>query len=166
MEHLNNSEFVGNQEKFRYLAIHGYEKFQKDKYGKLPDGSRQWIKDACRKDSDPDYVKLSISERYTLDAMRRLTGLHGKWCPNDPMWVARGTCVGNKERRYVTRAVLMLVRKGVVTLSNEPLRFAEVREQPIPTLPRPGGMVAGAQGDPEDEDEGTTFNPQEVPDEV
>src|SRR5271166_1244987 len=109
IEDKNNPEFVGKQNKFKYLAIHGYEKFQKDKNGSLGDGSRLWIKDACRKDSDSDYMKLTISERYTLDGMRRLTGLHGKWCPNDPMWVARGLCVAGDQRKYVVRAVGVLV---------------------------------------------------------
>ncbi len=129
IEDKNNPEFVGNQSKFKYLAIHGYEKFQRDKNGSLGDGSRLWIKDACRKDSDADYMKLTISERYTLDGMRRLTGLHGKWCPNDPMWVARGLCVASDQRKYVVRAVGVLVGKGLVALSNEKLGFLEEKEE-------------------------------------
>jgi hypothetical protein len=129
IEGKNNPEFVGNQSKFKYLAIHGYEKFQRDKNGSLGDGSRLWIKDACRKDSDADYMKLTISERYTLDGIRRLTGLHGKWCPNDPMWVARGLCVASDQRKYVVRAVGVLVVKGLVDLSNEKLGSLEEKEE-------------------------------------
>ena len=129
IEDKNNPEFVGDQSKFKYLAIHGYEKFQRDKNGSLGDRSRLWIKDASRKDSDADYMKLTISERYTLDGMRRLTGLHGKWCPNDPMWVARGLCVASDQRKYVVRAVGVLVVKGLVALSNEKFGSLEEREK-------------------------------------
>lgn len=128
--HANNSEFLGDLSKFKYLAIHGYERWQVDKDGKLRDGqSSEWIKDYCRKDSDADYMNLTIVQRYTLDAMRRLTGLHGKWCPNDLMWVSRATCAAPKERMYVTHAVLVLVLRGLVTLSNVQLGSLEVRDQ-------------------------------------
>lgn len=128
MEDQLNPVFVGNMEKFKMLAIHGYEKFQADKDGKLHDGSRLWIRDACRKDSDADYSRLTCIQRYTLDGLRRLTGLHGKWCPNDPMWVARALCVNQVERKYVTHAVKVLVRCGLVALSNESLGSLEGRE--------------------------------------
>lgn len=130
IEHANNSEFLGDLSKFKYLAIHGYERWQVDKDGKLRDGkSSEWIKDYCRKDSDPDYMNLTIVQRYTLDAMRRLTGLHGKWCPNDLMWVSRATCAAPKERMYVTHAVLVLVLRGLVSLSNVQLGSREGVDQ-------------------------------------
>ena len=130
IEHKNNSEFIGDRDKFKYLAIHGYERWQVDKDGKLRDGmSSEWIKDYCRKDSDPDYMKLTMVQRYVLDGMRRLTGLHGKWCPNDAMWVARALCAAPVERKYVTYAVTVLVLCGLVTLSNEQLGSLEGREE-------------------------------------
>jgi hypothetical protein len=129
IEDTNNPEFVGNQSKFKYLAIHGYEKFQRDKNGSLGDGSRLWIKDACRKDSDHEYSSLTVTQRYVLDGMRRLTGLHGKWPNNDPLWVVRGLCVGRKERGPCAKAVRTLVELGLVTLSNEQLGSLEVVEK-------------------------------------
>lgn len=125
MDDQHNPEFVGNEEKFKYLAIHGYEKFQADKHGRLADGSRLWIKDACRKDGDREYSKLTVMQRYTLDGLRRLTGLHGKWPNNDPGWVVRGLCVGRKESGGCAKAVRALVKLGLVSLSNEPLRSLE-----------------------------------------
>jgi hypothetical protein len=129
IEDKNNPEFVGDQSKFKYLAIHGYEKFQKDKYGSLGDGSRLWIKDACRKDSDAEYSSLTVVQRYVLDGLRRLTGLHGKWPNNDPLWVVRGLCIGRKERGPCAKAVRTLVELGLVTLSNDKLDSLEEREK-------------------------------------
>lgn len=127
--HANNSEHIGDQTKFKYLAIHGFERWQVDKEGKLRDGkSSQWIKDYCRKDSDPDYMGLTMVQRYVLDGMRRLTGLHGKWLRNDPMVVARALCVSTVERKYVTYAVTVLVLCGLVSLSNEQLGSQAVQE--------------------------------------
>jgi hypothetical protein len=128
IEGKNNPEFVGDQSKFKYLAIHGYEKFQRDKNGSLGDGSRLWIKDACRKDSDHEYSSLTVFQRYVLDGMRRLTGLHGKWPNNDPLWVVRGLCIGRKERGPCAKAVRTLVELGLVTLSNDQLGSLEVVE--------------------------------------
>jgi len=130
IEDKNNPEFVGDQSKFKYLAIHGYERWQVDKAGKSRGGlSSEWIKDYCRKDSDPDYAMLTTIQRYALDGLRRLTGLHGRWPSNDPMWVVRGLCVTPKERHSVSRAVRELVVCGLVTLSNERLGSLEGREK-------------------------------------
>jgi len=130
IEHKNDSEFIGDLSKFKYLAIHGYERWQVDRDGKLRDGmSSEWIKDYCRKDSDPEYMRLTMVQRYVLDGMRRLTGLHGKWCPNDAMWVARALCAAPVERKYVTYAVSVLVLCGLVTLSNERLGSLEGVEE-------------------------------------
>jgi len=129
IEEKNNPEFVGNQSKFKYLAIHGYEKFQRDKNGSLGDGSRLWIKDACRKDSDAEYSSLIVVQRYVLDGLRRLTGLHGKWPNNDPLWVVRGLCIGRKERGPCAKAVRTLVELGLVSLSNDKLDSLEEREK-------------------------------------
>lgn len=128
-EDKNNPEFVGDQSKFKYLAIHGYEKFQRDKNGSLGDGSRLWIKDASRKDSDHEYSSLTVYQRYVLDGMRRLTGLHGKWPNNDPLWVVRGLCIGRKERGPCAKAVRTLVELGLVSLSNEQLGSLEERKK-------------------------------------
>jgi len=130
IEHANNSEFLGDRDKFKYLAIHGYERWQVDKEGKSRSGkSSEWIKDYTRKDSDPDYAMLNPTQRYTLDGLRRLTGLHGRWPSNDPMWIVRGLCVAPKDRKYVSRALDVLLIRGLVTLSNEPLRSLEVVEE-------------------------------------
>jgi len=130
IEHKNNSEFVGDLTKFKYLAIHGYERWQADKEGKSRSGkSSEWIKDYCRKDSDPDYSQLTFIQRQTLDGMRRLTGLHGRWPSNDPMWVARGLCAVPKERHSVSRAVRELVVRGLVVLSNDKLGSLEGVEE-------------------------------------
>jgi hypothetical protein len=125
MEDQYNPEFVGDQTKFKYLAIHGYEDFQRDKQGQLPDGSRQWIKDATRKDSDEDYSKLRFFQRYVLDGLRRQTGLHGKWCPNDPTWVARALCADPKDRPHIPHAIRTLVARRLLILSNDKLGSLE-----------------------------------------
>ncbi|HZQ25281.1 MAG TPA: hypothetical protein VFA89_21010 [Terriglobales bacterium] len=126
MEENQNPEFVGNEEKFKYLAIHGYEDFQRDKEGKLADGSRLWIKQATRLDSDPDYQRLTLLQREVLSALRRLTGLHANWPRNNPTVVSRGMCALPTDRPHVTHAIRTLVSRNLVTLSNERLRFLEV----------------------------------------
>src|ERR1700734_822819 len=142
-----NPEFVGDEKKFRYLAIHGYEKFQRDKNGSLGDGSRLWIKDACRKDGDAEYSSLTVYQRYVLDGMRRLAGLHGKWPNNDPLWVVRGLCVGRKERGPCAKAVRSLVELGLVALTNERLGSLEVVEKTTNSTVQSGAGQAGHTDD-------------------
>lgn len=135
----HDPEFVGREDVFKYLAVHGYEKFQMDKEGRLADGTRPWIKDATRKDSDPDYQRLTMLQRETLSGLRRLTGLHGKWPSNNPTVVARGLCTLPKERTSVSRAIRKLVVSGLVALSNVELGSLEVREvrEESGTAPQP-----------------------------
>jgi hypothetical protein len=129
MDDAHNPEFVGKSEKFKFLAIHGYEKYQADyKTGKLVDGSRLYIKDATRKDSDADYSGLTMVQRYILDGLRRQTGLHGQWPRNDVMWVSRALCVLPKERAHVPHALRTLTSRGLLTLSNQQLNSQEVLE--------------------------------------
>jgi hypothetical protein len=145
----NNPEFVGDQSKFKYLAIHGYERWQVDKEGKSRSGkSSEWIKDYCRKDSDPDFSQLTMLQRATLDGLRRLAGLHGQWPHNDVMWVSRALCALPKERAHVSQAVRTLVSRGLVDLSNERLGSLEVvdkrREDHLAiTVPGAGPGVNG-----------------------
>ena len=125
----HNPEFVGDETKFKYLAIHGYERWQVDKGGKLRDGkTSEWVKDYCRKDSDPDYSRLTFYQRYVLDGLRRLTGLHGGWPHNDPTWVSRALCAGPKDRPHVPHALRTLTAHGLLSLSNERLGSLEGRE--------------------------------------
>ena len=156
-----NPEFVGDAKKFRYLAIHGYERRQVDRAGKTRGGlTSEWIKDYCRKDSDSDYAMLTVIQRYTLDGLRRLAGLHGKWPSNDPMWVVRALSVVPKERHCVSRAVRELVVRGLVSLSNEPLGSLEVREVREERDEMRGSAARAAKT--EDENTGSKPKPERV----
>ncbi len=143
-----NPENVGRLELFKYISIHGYDRWQTDKAGKSKDGAALWIKDYCRKESDPDYIQLTPTERYTLDGMRRLRGLHGKNPPNDALVISRMLAVAGAYRSALSHAVKALVRRGLLSLSNEPLSCTIDR---LERVERAAGQTATAQPETEPE---------------
>ena len=65
IDEKNNPEFVGDQEKFKYLAIHGFERWQTDKEGRLRDGkTSEFVKDYCRKDEHQRHGLQLIRLKY------------------------------------------------------------------------------------------------------
>lgn len=120
---------VGDQTKFKYIGIHGYDKFQVDAKGERRDGTSIWIKDACRKDSDADYAMLTCFQRYVLDAMRRLRGLHGKNPPNNISYLCRALSVLAPDRPHMRSAIGLLVARSLLVLTNEPLHFEDRKDR-------------------------------------
>jgi hypothetical protein len=117
---------VGDEEQFKYLGIHGYDTFQADQKGVLRDGTSLWIKDACRKESDADYSRLTVFQRYVLDAMRRLRGLHGKNPANNLPYICRALAVLAPDKPHIRAALGLLVVRGLLVLTNEPVHFEGV----------------------------------------
>ena len=64
---------VGHEDVFKYIGIHGYDKWQVDKNGLHRDGSSEWIKDYCRKESDSDYCRLTYPTRLDIAAASWIT---------------------------------------------------------------------------------------------
>lgn len=120
---------VGDETQFMYIGIHGFDTFQVDAKGVLRDGSMQWIKDACRKEADKDYGRLTCFCRYILDALRRLRGLNGKNVANDVPYICRTLSILAPDRPHVRSALCLLVARGLLILTNEPLHFEEVLER-------------------------------------
>jgi hypothetical protein len=104
-------------EEFKYIAVRNWAKYQ----GRLKSlgTQRPRIMMAAHIDSDPDYSKLTFFQRYVLDALRRLTALHGHNPYNDPTWVARATLAGRKDAPHVPHAIRTLTARGFLVLTNE-----------------------------------------------
>jgi hypothetical protein len=119
---------VGREDVFKYLGIHGYDKWQVDKNGLHRDGSSEWIKDYCRKESDADYCRLTFYQRYVLDALRRLRGLNGKNPSNNVLSLCRQLSANGPDRPHVRSAISLLLTRKLLLLTNEPLHFQEVVE--------------------------------------
>ena len=98
-----------------YLAVKNWDRYQPGRIGK----SSPWVKDYTSKDSDPDYSKLTIPQRYVLDGICRLTGREGKRIPNDPLWVGRALCTLPQERHNIGRTIAELVRRGFLIVCNQ-----------------------------------------------
>ena len=122
----HDPELVNHPEVFKYIGIHGYEKFQADKSGRLHDGSSAWIKDSCRKDQDKDYCRLTCLQRYVLDGCRRLRGGHNQNPSNNATTLVRQLCVLGTDRPHVRHAICTLITRGLLFLTNEPLNSLDL----------------------------------------
>lgn len=100
---------------FKYIAIKNWRKYQSSKNG----NKSPWVKDYTDKDFHPEYSKLSMSQRYMLDACCRLRGRHGENLANDPQWICRATAVTPRERHNATTAIQQLVNSGFLVLTNQ-----------------------------------------------
>lgn len=98
----------------KYLAIKNWEKYQPKDTKTLP-----WIRDYKDKEFDPDFSRLTILQRYMLDAICRLRGRYGRNLPNDTLWICRATAVLPRERHNATTAIQQLINSGFLTLTDE-----------------------------------------------
>ena len=133
-----------------FLLIKNWQKYQSGRDGKRS----EWIKDYTSKDSDPDYSKLTILQRYILDGICRLTGREGKPIPNDPLWVCRALCTLPQERHNIPAAMQQLVKSGFLvlcnhhgdsSLSHDKRREEEKREEKSATAQEVSGVVSKEQ---------------------
>lgn len=98
----------------KFLAIKNWDKYQPKDSKNLP-----WIRDYKDKEFDPEYSRLTILQRYILDAICRLRGRYGRNIPNDPLWICRATAVLPRERHNATTAIQQLISSGFLVLTNE-----------------------------------------------
>ena len=101
-------------ETFKYLAIKNWDFFQPKDTRTMP-----WIRDYKNKDFDPEYSRLTVMQRFMLDACCRLRGRHSSNLPNDPLWICRATAILPRERHNATTAIQQLVTSGFLILTNE-----------------------------------------------
>jgi hypothetical protein len=73
---------------------------------------RPYILDDSDKDGDPDYSRLTMLQRYVLDALYRLRGRRGKNFRNDPVWLVKALFVLPRERRHLPQAIQKLIALG------------------------------------------------------
>jgi len=111
-----------------YLRVKNWEKYQRNKTGKITANGQpvRYIKDRTDKDSDPDYAQLTVFERYVLDALRRLRGRFGRNPYADPTWCARATCVLPKDRPHIPHAIRTLTTRGFLVLTNQQIDSPQV----------------------------------------
>lgn len=102
-------------ETFKYLAIKNWGKHQSSK----KDRKSPWVKDYTDKDFHPEYSKLSMAQRYMLDALCRLRGRHGENLANDMQWISRAIAVIPRERHNATTAIQQLISSGFLILTNQ-----------------------------------------------
>src|SRR5437868_15071957 len=82
---------TGNQ----YLAIKDWHKLQP----RLVEGRPQtWLRDYADLDNEPEYSKLTTSQRYLLDGCKRLRARYGRNLNNDHTWIIRALSVIPTER--------------------------------------------------------------------
>jgi hypothetical protein len=114
-------------ETFTHLEIKNWDRYQPKDSKNLP-----WIRDYKDKEFDPDYHKLTIMQRYMLDACCRLRGRYGRVLPNDPQWLLCATAVPPRERHNATTAIQQLINRGFLLLTNEQVNpLVEVRKGEI-----------------------------------
>ena len=120
---------MSTEQEYKYIGIYGYDKCQRDKQGGVREGTATWIKDYCRKDSDADYSRLSGLQRYILDGLRRLRGLHGKWPVNDPVMLCRQLCLINSDRPHLRRALRVLLQADLLPTFRTKLSMISAKER-------------------------------------
>lgn len=108
----------------KFITVRNWAKYQ-GKIGNKGDARRPYIKTSTSLDSDPDFSRLTMIQRYVLEACRRLIGLHGQNLPNDPMILVRNMSVRPEERHSATRAIGKLVESGLLLLTNDKDPFSE-----------------------------------------
>jgi len=101
-------------EEFKYLAIKNWDLYQPKDSRTMP-----WIRDYKSKDFDPEYSRLTVMQRFMLDACCRLRGRHNSNLPNDPLWICRATAILPRERHNATTAIQQLINSGFLVLTNE-----------------------------------------------
>lgn len=109
-------------ENFKYLAIKNWEIYQPKNKKPFP-----WIRDYKEKDSDPDFMSLTMLQRYVLDGCCRLRARFSKNLRNDPMWIARALCVLPEERRFIGQAIAVLCLRGFLIPTNQQDALLEER---------------------------------------
>lgn len=122
------SEGCLQDSEYKYLAIKNWEKYQKNKLGKVTANgdSVQYIKMWTDRDSDPDYSKLTGFQRYIIDGCCRLRGRFGRNLCNDPVWVSRALCIISVERHCMSRTIDVLVSSGFLILTNQQIGYKQV----------------------------------------
>ncbi len=122
---MNNN----TEEELNYLAIKNWKKYQAgmDRKGRL---IRARVKDYAGKDiDDPEYSKLTMNQRYLLDACIRLRARTGRNLSADPTWVALAIGVIPKERPVLPRNIRTLVERGFLVPTNQKFDASETETQ-------------------------------------
>jgi len=114
----NDPKFVNDETAYKYLAVWNWGNFQKH-MKKTKGARRPYVMDACSKDTDPDYSRLTYVQRYVLDACRRLVGLHGKNLSNNSRVIANQLASLSQDKRNLIRTVSELVDCRLLILTNE-----------------------------------------------
>jgi hypothetical protein len=144
---------------FKYLAIKNWHRYQGGRM-KNGDERRPWVKSYVDREADPDFLKLTGLHRYILDGICRLRGRLGTNLPNDPAYVSRALGLIPAERSQTPRAVLTLISRGFLILTNqqhvtpEESREEESREegeQPRKTPPENGVAASSPDGSKPDQ---------------
>lgn len=119
------------QEKFKYLAIKNWDKYQmKDRKQR---DIKLYIKDYCGKDiDDPEYNALTFYQRYLWDACCRLRGRSGKNLCNDPVWLARAVGALPEERHCLPQALGKLVACGFLIPTNQQVGLSDSKPESEP----------------------------------
>lgn len=96
------------QQKPKFIAIKNWSKYQcKDRHGRH---IRLYIKDYCAKDVDDlQYSRLTVTQRYYMDALCRLRGRLGRNIPNDVKFISRALSILPQERHNLSAIVEKLV---------------------------------------------------------
>jgi hypothetical protein len=120
---------MSSTENKQYLAIKNWKKYQAgmDRKGRQ---IRAWVKDYAGKDiDDPEYSKLTMNQRYLLDACIRLRARTGRNLSADRMWVALAIGVIPKERPVLPRNIRTLVERGFLIPTNQKFDASETETQ-------------------------------------
>jgi hypothetical protein len=133
---------------FKFLAIKDWDRTQ----GTMRNGNiiRAWVRDFVDRDNDPEYSKLTPTQRYVVDGCCRLRGRFGRNLVNDPSWIVRALCVAPSDRGHAVRAIASLIGRGFLLLTNEEFHTPKGEEK-----------IYGKEGSGED-----TAPPQEPKDRV
>jgi hypothetical protein len=100
-----------------FLTIKNWDKYQSND-GIVYDEPMQWIKDWTDKDSDCDYMKLTITERYMYDGLRRLRGKFGCWPRYDSRWIHSMLHMGTTTIARVDQSLTTLIAHGLVGVAH------------------------------------------------
>lgn len=106
----------------KFLTIRNWSKFQSttDSHGRSLEGRRRtYVLDYTEKETDSLYVKLTMSQRYMIDACRRLRGRLGLNIPNDAMWICRQLEIDRHERGKAVKAIVHLIDVGFLIPTDE-----------------------------------------------
>lgn len=103
---------------FPYLTVRNWDKYQSKTKS---DKSLPWVRDYTDQTVDDAYSRLTLFQRAVLQECRRLRGRLGKNIPNDAAYIGRAACVLPEERRLLPRALSVLVLRGLLEPSVNPL---------------------------------------------